>query len=249
MPLSEKEKQALKEKYKEQRRAMWAGESKSRRSDKTSPETSSEAQGEVETPPHRGEQTTQPENVTHTLAQDKSLRSAEGATTQAVDRPAPPKQNISPVHPTEGQFTVTRAGGHTAVPDETASQTQLASGPNSTSKIKTAVDSSGQQGEQTILEGFDTLNPADKVPTSDEVKRIKETIREHREETWEGAASTRSQRTRRQRQAHPDEPQQLSSSADEGGVIVLSWKLVVGVISAIIVLIGVGVLLGYWFAS
>lgn len=38
-------------------------------------------------------------------------------------------------------------------------------------------------------------------------------------------------------------------SEKEGEPGVLTWKLTLGVVGAVIVLIGVGVLLGYWFAS
>ena len=149
MPLSDKEKQALKEKYKDQRRAMWAGESTLRRSNKTPSETQAEDSQftgeEVEPPPRRSEE--------------------------------------------------------------------------------------------------------DNVPTPDEVQRIKEKIREQREETWEGAASTRLHLRRKQRQTDTDEHQLWDSSENERGPIVLTWKLALGVVGAIIVLIGLGVLLGYWFAS
>ena len=201
MPLSDKEKQALKEKYKDQRLAMWAGESTLRRSNKTPSEVPSEAQvedvqftgEEAEPPLHRSEQPSQAE-------------------TAARARP--------------------RARG-----DETASRTPPTNEPSSAPSTRTTAGSPG----------FQTLE--DNVPTPDEVQRIKEKIREQREETWEGVASTRSHRRRKQRQTDADEHQLWDSSENERGPIVLTWKLALGVVGAIIVLIGLGLLLGYWFAS
>jgi len=207
MPLSDKEKQALKEKYKDQRRAMWAGESALRRSNKTPSEGPSEAQvedaqftgEEAETTPHRSEQASQIE-------------------TAARARPR-------------------ARGEQSSRKDETASRTLPTNEPSSASSTRTTTGSPR----------FQQLE--DNVPTPDEVQRIKEKIREQREETWEGAASTRSHRRRKQRQTDTDEHHLWDSSENERGPIVLTWKLALGVVGAIIVLIGLGLLLGYWFAS
>ena len=40
-----------------------------------------------------------------------------------------------------------------------------------------------------------------------------------------------------------------NSSDEKKGSIMLTWKLALGVVGTIIVLVGIGVLLGYWFAS
>ncbi len=203
MPLSDKEKQALKEKYKDQRRAMWAGKSTLRRSNKTPSEEPSEAQvedvqfigEEAETAPHRSEQASQIETAINTPAKEQSSRT------------------------------------------DTASRTLPTNEPNSAPSTRTTAGSPG----------FQTLE--DNVPTPDEVQRIKEKIREQREETWEGVASTRSHRRRKQRQTDADEHQLWDSSENERGPIVLTWKLALGVLGVIVVLIGLGLLLGYWFAS
>ena len=122
-----------------------------------------------------------------------------------------------------------------------ASQTQDGSQPNPTQNIgATAHPSQLQRGNQTLL--------TDNVPTPDEVQLIKEKIREQRQETWEGGASTRSRGRKKRDKINLGEPQ-LSLSEDEGGLIELTWKLALGVVGAIIVLIGLGIVLGYWFAS
>ncbi|MCZ6677675.1 MAG: hypothetical protein O7E52_10530 [Candidatus Poribacteria bacterium] len=198
MPLSSKDKQTLKEKYKAQRRAMWAGKGAAA----DSPDSDTVADEVVERD-RRPVSTMEPDRQSRTEVLHDAVRRLREA------------RGISETNTQSDRQT------HDASP-----------APG----LGNAEDS--LQSQQ-----------ADDRPAPDEAELMKEKIREQREETWEGQFSVHSRRRRQHRKASKGEREFWESSEEEGETSVLTWKLALGVVGGVIVLIGVGVLLGYWFAS
>ncbi len=209
MPLSEEEKQALKEKYKEQRQAMWAGERSTLRPSSEDPEEESDNQAEpVISSRREADDVTLP---TDTMSSDSQ---ADPSLTEAAqERPS------------------IQSDSHA---EEQAPASNLAQG--------TGDEENASQAQQAVVS-------EDPSPTPDEADRIREKIREQREGMWEGQSSVHSRRTREQGTASEGEREFWEESENKGKPSVLTWKLALGVVGGVIVLIGVGVLLGYWFAS
>ena len=84
------------------------------------------------------------------------------------------------------------------------------------------------------------MKPSESPKTEDNGQQFGKQIREQREKL--GAEQSSSRSPAKQQEAEP-----LSDDEKDSGI--LNWTLVLGVVGTIIVLTGVGILLGYWFAS
>ena len=204
MELTREEKQALEEKYKEQRRSMWAGKRSSDNADDHQLEEISENSEEDDStsPDDQDAQPARPES-------DNIL-----ARMQALD------EDLSDA--------VQRHSAERSSP-ETADESEQAQ--------PTTEDVTSQPAESATPE------------TDDDTREIIEKIREQREDTWEGNSATRSRRRRQRRKTSSKEREFWNPTEQEKGPSPFTWKLGFGVFGAIIVLVGIGILLGYWFAS
>lgn len=228
MPLSEEEKQALKEKYKQQRRAMWDG--KSARHGAREAASKEPLDLEAETPARR-----------ETRDDEHQVNTTPAKTPASVP---PPTETVTNV---KVQKSPHADNAHEAfrrmreAASERTSQSQQNSGVEGQ---RTAVDNADAPRSQPVEPVASEDNPS--VP--DETLLI-EKIREQREETWEGQSSIRSSRRKQRRKLSKGENKFWSESEDSEEPNMLTWKLAVGVVGTIIVLIGIGILLGFWFAS
>jgi cobalamin biosynthesis Mg chelatase CobN len=215
MQLNEEEKQALREKYKQQRRAMWAGKRASDASGKSAPAEVAhpEAETDIADRHETGDQKRQTHTVSSALTTEPesstSVTAHKGATVEIADDAFHPDESTS--QPTSQQPTI-----------DDADSRQL----HQTEQIAAAVN----------------------APRSD-TTRLVEKIREQREEMWEAQSSIRSRPEKRRRNSEKAERKSSRGSKEEGEPAMLTWKLALGVIGTIIVLIAIGIGLGIWFAS
>lgn len=193
MQLSEEEKQALREKYKQQRRAMWAGKRTSVTSDESTPE-----------------------EVIH------------------------PETDIPDRHATDDEKHQTHTASSAPTTDSD-SDTNVTSQKGATVELADDADSHELHQVEHIGAEVDT-------PTSD-TTRLVEIIREQQEEMWEKQPPIRSRSGKRRRNPEKAQRKSLRESKEERDPTMLTWKLVLGVIGTIIVLIAIGIGLGIWFAS
>ena len=198
MQLSEKDKQALQEKYKAQRQAMWSGkQSTSQDSEKKT----ADADQPVESSGDMVDNATDSTNTTPSDSQsDSSLTT--------VDQPAP-----------------------TETAEEKTNQDGPVVGPESGSDGQTPASSSTQNtvdAEKTFQSAAGTeasVSPTETTPIVGNTGEEEEGGTTGGERVfWEALER-------------------------EGGPSALTWKLVLAVISVAIVLVGVGVYLGFLFAS
>ena len=214
MQLSKEEKQALKEKYKQQRRSMWAGKRTSDTSGESAPEEAADPEVETDIPDRHetGNQDYQDHTVISTIStESESNTSATAQKGAAVE--------------IDGAFR----------PYESASQP--------TSQQPATDDADSRQ-----LNAVEQIATAINTPASDTTRLVGK-IREQREEMWEEQPSIRSRHQKRRRNVEKAERKSLHKSKEEGEPAVLTWKLVLGVIGTIIVLIAIGIMLGIWFAN
>ena len=68
-------------------------------------------------------------------------------------------------------------------------------------------------------------------------------------DTWQENPSIHSHQREQRGETDQNEEPLRNSSDEKKGAIMLTWKLTLGVVGTIIVLVGIGVFLGYWFAS
>ena len=80
-------------------------------------------------------------------------------------------------------------------------------------------------------------NESQKVKTDS--PQVRDRVQVQSEDKWQEQRGETSQ----------NEESLWNSSDEKKGSIMLTWKLALGVVGTIIVLVGIGVLLGYWFAS
>ena len=230
MPLSEEEKQALKEKYKQQRRAMWAGKRVSHHSEEVQPEEASDAEAETVIPSGRG--TGDEEGQIDT--------SRTGATTSNP----PQAKTIANTTPQESPHADRTHETFRRMREAASQRTSQSQQDSIAEQQEMAADNANslqsEEVEQIVAE--------DNTPASDEALLI-EKIREQREETWEGQSSIRSRRRKQRRKVSKGERKFWSKSEDKDKPNMLTWKLVLGVVGTISVLIGIGILLGTWFAG
>ena len=181
MPLTKKEKEALRKKYREQRQAIWTGKPSSRlpsqdasdveeievSSDEDAPDVSTET-----ALPRRGD----PDNMTSSSSAQTDVEQSEASNSIEVER----------------------------------SESQ---------KIKT------------------------------DSPQVRDRVQVQSEDTWQEQSSTHLRQGEQRGETSQNEESLWNSSDEEKGLIMLTWKLALGVVGTIIVLVGIGVLLGYWFAS
>ena len=208
MQLSDEEKQALKEKYKQQRREMWAGK---RASGELEPEE--ETHPEVETDIQTHHVTNDHDHHAHSVNSAVPADSEDSATAAA--------QKGAIVQIAEEEF---------CPPDSTSqpSSQQIATG-----------DADSRQ-----------LNPAEQKATAlntqtSETMRLMDKIKAQREE-HHSIPQCRQTRVRKDQKTEEKPPPELKQ---KGKPAMLTWKLVLGVIGTIIVLIAIGIMLGIWFAN
>ena len=194
MEFTEEERKELEEKYKEQRRAMWAG----KRLPSASPEESLDEA---------------PEN------------------SHSVDKPP--------------QGATLHAGLDSS---RTRTKPLLENQPTTVSS-----QASARPSGQTRLNtrGIAPNNSENTVSANNysNAQQIVQKIRSQREEIWEGNSATRSRQRRRWRGTTGKIGKFWNPPRQEEVERPRRWKLALGVFGAIALLISVGLLLGYWFAS
>ncbi len=215
MQLSEEEKQVLKEKYKQQRRAMWAGKRPSDTSDKSA--VDEEKQSDVKS--------------------DNPNGNAIGL----QDNKAPTVKPTIPSEPQRDSSSTAQSSADVEIADDTMRPYESESRPIS-QKSKT--------GEAGSIES----NTVEQNATGDhelapETVRLVEKIRIQRREMREEQDSIRAHPQKRQRKVEKAEPNSRVELKEEGKSAMMTWKLVLGVIGTIIVLITIGMMLGVWFAN
>ena len=89
------------------------------------------------------------------------------------------------------------------------------------------------------------------VPATDysDTQQMIQKIRRQREDIWEGNSATRSRQRQRWRASSGKAGKFWKPSQQEDEKKPRKWKLALAVFATIIVLVCVGVLLGYWFAT
>ena len=197
MQLSEKDKQALQEKYKAQRQAMWSGKQSP---SQDSEEKIVEADQPVKSSDDTADNTTDPTNTTPSDSQSDSSSTAvdQSSPTETADEET--SQTESSVQPESGS-----EGGAPA-----ASSTQNTVDAEKTSQSAAGTEASASPTEATLIVG-NTGEEEERGATGGE--RV----------FWEALER-------------------------EGGPSTLTWKLVLAVVGVAIVLVGVGVYLGFLFA-
>ena len=211
MPLTEEEKQALKEKYKQQRRAMWAGKRTSDASNELASQEVTHPNAETEIPAH---------HVTH----DRDQRP------HSVNSPLPSDSDDTDNAESQ-KGTIAKIANEKFCPtDSTGSQSsqQLATGDAESRKLNSAEHKPTVHNSQTSYT----------TPLVDKIKA-----------EWEGRSSIRPNRQKRRRKDQKAEVKSASQIKKKGEPAMLTWKLVLGVIGTIIVLIAIGIMLGMWFAN
>ena len=214
MQLSEEEKQTLKEKYRQQRRAMWAGKRASDDSSKLEPEEVAHHEAEPDMPDRHG-----PENQKH-------------------------RDHIGSAFSTnlESKTSVT-------VQDEThVENADDATHPEESTSQRTSQQPTTDDADSRELHRGEQIAKAANAPTSG-TTRLVEKIREQREEMREEKSSIHPCPEKRRRNSEKADRKSLRGSKEEGEPAMLTWKLVLGVIGTIIILISIGIMLGIWFAS
>ena len=211
MQLSEEEKQALKEKYKQQRRAMWAG--------KRTSDASSELVAEEVTHPNA-----ETDIPTHHVTADR-------------DHPHHSANSAVPTDSEDIASAATQKGTFGKIADEEfcpldstgpPSSLQLATGDAESRKLNSVEQRATARNTQT----------SDTTPLMNKIKTERE---EH--------SSIRPNRQKRRRKDQKAEEKFPSELKGKGEPAMLTWKLVLGVIGTIIVLIAIGIMLGIWFAN
>lgn len=214
MQLSKEEKQALKEKYKQQRRSMWAGKRTSDTSGESAPEEAADPEVETDIPDRHetDNQDYQDHTVISTISTESesntSATAQKGAAVEIDDAPRPYE-------------SASQSTSQQPMTDDAVSR-QL----NAVEQIATAVDAAAS-----------------------DTTRLVGKIREQREEMWEEKPSIRSRHQKRQRKVEKAKRKSPLESKQGGERAMLTWKLVLGVIGTIIVLIAIGIVLGIWFAN
>lgn len=177
MPLTEKEKDALRKKYREQRQAIWTGKPSSR--------LPSQDASEVE-------------EIEVSSDEDASDVSAETGLPRRGD------------------------------PLSSSAQTD----------VEQSEASNSIEVERSESQKIKTDSP-----------QVRDRVQVQSEDTWQEQSSTHSRQGEQQGETSQNEESLWNSSDEEKGLIMLTWKLALGVVGTIIVLVGIGVWLGYWFAS
>ena len=211
MQLSEEEKQVLKEKYKQQRRAMWAG--------KRASDASSELVEEEETQPNA-----ETEIPTHHVTDDHDQH----------------LHTVNSAVPTDSEDTAsaaTQKGTFGKIADEEFCPPD-STGPPSAQRLATG------DAESRKLNSVEQRATARNTQTSDTTPLVDKIKAE-----WEERSSIRPNRQKRRRKDQKAEEKFPSELNGKGEPAMLTWKLVLGVIGTIIVLIAIGILLGIWFAN
>ena len=194
MEFTEEERKELEKKYKEQRRAMWAGKRLPSASPEESLDEAPENSDSVDKPPKGATLHTGPDSSrTRTKPLDKNQSTT--VSSQASARPS-------------GQTRL-----HTR-----------SIAPNNSENTVSANDYGNAQ-------------------------QIIQKTRGQREEIWEGNSATRSHQSQRWRTTAGKVGKFWNPPRQEEVERPRRWKLALGVFGAIALLISVGILLGYWFAS
>ena len=203
MQLSEKDKQALQEKYKAQRQAMWSGkQSMSQDSAEKTAEESDDQTASVESSGDTADNTT---GSTDTTPSD----SQSDPSSVAADQPS--STGTADEETSQGESSVQSESGSKEHAPASSSVQNVGDGE------KTSQSPAGTEASVLLAEA----NPT--AENTGEQKEEEEQARKGERVFWE--------------------------AAQEGGPSVLTWKLVLGVIGVAIVLVGVGIMLGYLFAS
>lgn len=201
MQLSEKDKQALQEKYKAQRQAMWSGkQSTSQDSEEKTPETDQTASVESS-----GETSEDATDSTDARSSNSQTTANQPSSTEAPDQAtAQSESNVQPESGAEAGASVSGA---------------------SDSSTMQNIDHGGKASQSPAVTET-SVTPA-------ESNSIAENTEGQEEEEQAGGG----------------ERVFWEALEQEGGPSTLTWKLVLAVISIAIILIGVGVYLGFLFAS
>lgn len=211
MPLSEEEKQALKEKYKQQRRAMWAGKRTSDASNELAAEEVTHLNAETEIPAHH-------------VARDRDRRP------HSVNSPVPSdSEDTDSAESQKG--TIGKIANEKFCPADSAGSPpsqQLETGDPESRKLNSAEQKATVHNSQTSYT----------APLVDKIKA-----------EWEERSSIRANRQKRRRKDQKAVEKFASQIKEKGEPAMLTWKLVLGVIGTIIVLIAIGIMLGIWFAN
>ena len=195
MQLSEKDKQALQEKIKAQRQAMWSGKQS------TSEDTEEEADATDQDVSPSGDTTERPTDAVDALSSDVQSHSLS----MAADTPASP---------------------------ETANEEK----DLNSSSVQSVVDSEGGAPAGTTTQDAGDMQKTETEASTSEAEAPP--IVENSEAQEEEAA-----------QATEGERVFWETMEQEGGSNILTWKIVFAVIGVAIVLVGVGVYLGFLFAG
>ncbi len=194
MEFTEEERKELEEKYKEQRRAMWAGKRLPSASLEESLDENPENSDSVDKPP-------------------------QGATTHAgLDSS---RTRTKPLD--ENQSATVSSQASVRLAERTRLNARGIAPKNSENTVSANNYSHAQQ--------------------------VVQKIRSQREEIWEGNSATRSRQRRRWRGTAGKVGKFWNPPRQEKVEGPRRWKLALGVFGVIALLISVGLLLGYWFAS
>lgn len=211
MPLTEEEKQALKEKYKQQRRAMWAGKRTSDASNELASQEVTHPNPETEIPAH---------HVTHDRDQrPHSVNSPLPSDSEDTDSAESQKGTIAKI--ANEKFCPADSTG-------SPSSQQLTTGDAESRKLDSAEHKATVHNSQTSYT----------TPLLDKIKA-----------EWEERSAIRPNRQKRRRKDQKAKEKSASQIKKKGEPAMLTWKLVLGVIGTIIVLIAIGIMLGMWFAN
>ena len=194
MEFTEEERKELEEKYREQRRAMWAGKRPPSATPEESSDKAPEKSDSVDKPPQGA---TLHARLDSHRTRTKPLDENQPSTVSSQASARPPQQtrlNARGIAPTNRENTVSANNYN---------------------------------------------NP----------QQIIQKIRSQREEIWEGSSATRSRQRRRWRGTAGKVGKFWNPPRQEEVERPHRWKLALGVFGTIALLIGVGILLGYWFAS
>ena len=194
MEFTEEERKELEEKYREQRRAMWAG----KRPPSATPEESLD-----EAPKNSDSVDKPPQGATLDAGLDSNR-----TRTKPMD---------------ENQPTTVSSQASARLREQTRLNARGISPKNS----------------ENIVSAKNYSNP----------QQIIQKIRSQREEIWEGNSATSSRQRRRWRGTAGKVGRFWNPSRQEEVERPRRWKLALGVFATIALLISVGILLGYWFAS
>ena len=194
MEFTDEERKELEKKYKEQRRAMWAGKRLPNASPEESLNEATENSDSVDKPP---------QGTTLHAGLDSSR-----TRTKPLD---------------ENQPTTVSSQASARLSGQTRLNTRGVAPNNSENTVSAKNYSNAQQ--------------------------IVQKIRSQREEIWEGNSATRSRQRRRWRGTAGKVGKFWNPPRQEEVERPRRWKLALGVFGAIALLISVGILLGYWFAS